>query len=246
MAIGRVQYRAVYTGSPLAYNSNISAGSLLIALNVGYDINAATSSCSDNNSNTWHLVDLDYSAMPGGCVINMWYCWNANAGATTVTMNFANQADVGTAIFEYSGVDASADPLIDKSTLLRGATNPLVKSLTTEAGGMAFGCWHNDFTDDYVSMVAGLTEISNHEDGHWWAFSENISTSAGTVNAGANTGGDSNNLFVGVSFRAAGGGGGSSIKTVDSLVKANVKTFGGLAIASVKTINTLAKLKQAA
>lgn len=43
-----------------------------------------------------------------------------------------------------------------------------------------------------------------------------------------------------VTIIGTGGGGGSSIKTIDGLAKASVKTVNGLAIASVKTWEGLA------
>lgn len=215
MAITRVQVTANYTGGTysLAWGTAPTTGNLLIAVQQGYGLSDSfpynSCTCTDTNGNIWIKAGVNAGAAFGS-ILHVWYCWNAIGGAATVSMGYAGAADGGMVLFEYSGVDNTADPLIDFVAPF-GSANPLTQSILTEASGLLIAQWGSEISDDFGSFTADTTLISSHADGDWWAWSDNTSTSAGSLNPGVNiTPGADDQMMVGISFRGIGGGGGGA------------------------------------
>ncbi len=88
---------------PLAFGSNVTAGSLLLACVTSGATDVVT--LTDNNSNSWVQV----TTVTEERKTELWRVYNANAGATTVTLTFqpGRFADSNMIIREYSGIDTT-------------------------------------------------------------------------------------------------------------------------------------------
>lgn len=85
------------TSKAVAFSLNVVAGSLLVA---AISASNSISSITDTQGNTWQVA-VGYNAHG----IAVWYCENAAAGATTVTVNFSGSTSYnGVSIHEYAGV----------------------------------------------------------------------------------------------------------------------------------------------
>jgi hypothetical protein len=97
------------TSLAATFDTNVTAGNLLVAC-IGAG-NRTDWVITDNRGNTWTKV-RDGAAGGTTRYGAMWYCWNAVAGATTVTASTVSlAADISLVIREFSGVDAAANPL---------------------------------------------------------------------------------------------------------------------------------------
>ena len=209
MSISLVQKKQCYIASSGSLNSAQTAGNLIVITVQGYSYNGTPSSltCTTNNSDTPVKIEaVTESSFGAGLVL--WYIWNCGSGTVTYTVAGLPD-DCSLTIYEYSGVDASADPLIDSFSIINDTSNPLGASLTTEAGGLIFWTWGNEVSLSYTSMNSGATEIT-YDTARYTADAQNLSTSAGSTSVTANVSSDSYNMIVAASFRAAGGGGGTS------------------------------------
>ena len=81
------------------------AGSLII-VHVANDTFRTISSVTDNQSNAYISV-TGAQGSQGNDVWYLWYCENANAGVTTVTVHFSAGANYCASVEEYSGVKSS-------------------------------------------------------------------------------------------------------------------------------------------
>lgn len=117
MAITLVQHTSVddgttqSPGTALAYGSNVTAGSLLIAVvRVGGSSSFYTPVVSDNNTNSWQsAIAVDDTV--GGNWYAIWYAMNAHSGATSVTVSWSAGGTAVTlryCIAEYSGAATSS------------------------------------------------------------------------------------------------------------------------------------------
>lgn len=96
-----------YTASrAVTFDSNVTAGSLIVVVVRADDPITVT----DNNSNTYTQIAAAVANYGGEGA--MWYAYNANAGATTVTASSTpGSSDFSVVVKEFSGVLATADPL---------------------------------------------------------------------------------------------------------------------------------------
>lgn len=178
------------TGS-LAYTSNNTAGNLLVAYYMG-TIGAFSNAVTDTQGNTdWNLVAKSNQAF--GNDIEIWHCWNCNAGANTINATGIG-ANVNLYIEEWSGVKSSADPELD-SQVTDGSASPLQVSLNPTATALILAAWYNGGLDDYTGLTSGLT-LGYHETvGNYFAVANNASASTGAQNVGFTTGGDGSNVM---------------------------------------------------
>ena len=91
----------------LAFLSNITAGSLLIAACETYPSAQTLTGVTDDQGNTWVLLSGLTSTGGGNWLDSFAYCLNAKAGATTVTFTFSGATNYCTPVIaEYSNVSA--------------------------------------------------------------------------------------------------------------------------------------------
>ena len=108
MAISVVQRTAAGNAAlastiPLAYVSNVTAGSILIAIGVTSSTLASLTGLTDSLNNTWtRLQTLDNNQVGASNKFKIWYC-QTTAGANTVTLTTGLQ-NSGLHIFEASGL----------------------------------------------------------------------------------------------------------------------------------------------
>src|SRR5262245_15393878 len=93
------------TDGILAFASNVTAGSLLIAIARGNT--AQTPTFSSSPTGTWNQAVVADGSGADGAAVYIYYTENATGGATTIT-NSALQSDPSLAIYEVSGVLTSA------------------------------------------------------------------------------------------------------------------------------------------
>lgn len=108
----------------LAYGSNITAGSLLLAA-VAWDCTGAQtiSGVADSQTQTWTQIGTSIT-LEGSFCFAAFRFWNSTAGANTVTATFSAGAQYrGIVITEYSGLATAADPL-DQSRTDAAQTDP--------------------------------------------------------------------------------------------------------------------------
>lgn len=218
MAIARVQGRSnaidAAASIGLAYTSNVTAGSLLVA--VGSTFNT-TLTISDSKSQAW-TRDLSgiSSTDAGGC---LGHFANAASGATTVTVTRASGSDdVSISIGEYSGADTAG---AQDGTAATNGTSLTSASLTlTDAGSVVLsGLWEDGFsgtastTNSFVVATQSTwattkmnVALAERFPGATGSYSTTWSSSAGTNSA----------AMVGIiAFKPAGGGGGGvTVKTL--------------------------------
>ncbi len=212
MSITRVQKKQCYIASSGAFNVSQTAGNLIILEVQGYSYNGtpATITCTSTGSDTPIKATQALGPNYGAGKI-LWYIWDCEAGTPTYSVGGVPD-DCSLTLYEYAGVDATADPLIDADFITNSSANPLGVSLTTEAGGLLFFSWGNEVSLSFSSMNSGATLIT-FDTGRYMADAENLNTSAGSTTVDANVSSDVDNMIVAASFRAAGGGGGDVTAT---------------------------------
>jgi len=110
MAIAVVQTKTANSGDyvesmPLAFDSNITAGNLIVVC-IGANGEDITG-ISDTQTNSWTQVQEGTSGNIRG---RMYYAANSKAGATTVTVTFTTWIDAIITMYEISGC-ATSSPL---------------------------------------------------------------------------------------------------------------------------------------
>jgi len=162
----RVQYAFSDKNAPpsnsLPYPANNTAGNLLVCFVMGYN-NFNPDTCIDSNSNTWNYAGTMQVNPVTGNVINVYYAYNCNAGANTVSFTGPISA-LNCVILEYSGVKNTADPFISPIGGNTGNGNPLQGSLTFGVDCLVLMQWYNNNTDDYTGLTAGLSLIDHNVD----------------------------------------------------------------------------------
>lgn len=91
------------TSQSLAYNSNTTAGSLLLLFTI---TNGGTpTTCTDSLSNTWTKIYRDNSSAPNS--LEVWMCNGGKGGADTVTFTQNEALSIQMVLLEYTGQNAS-------------------------------------------------------------------------------------------------------------------------------------------
>lgn len=147
------------TSFGLAFDTNVTAGSLLVAVGRGSD----TITISDNNSNTWTQISAAVANYGG--VGAMWYAYNANAGATTITIDTGSTySDLCLSIAEFSGIVSASDPL-DVSTFVDETgylvTHPTgTTSVPSQDNQLVVGGFTGDDHNAVVTAGGGLSNVT--------------------------------------------------------------------------------------
>lgn len=208
MAIVRLQTKngentASVASMTLAYNSNNTVGSLLVAIcRIG--VQPATATVSDSQGNTWVRDDTQTDTAQANDY-SFWYAANAKAGANTITFQTSTNGSLRLIIAEYSGVALTSprdQKLSTKSTGTSAASGAIVPTQPNELVVGWFGTAAGNtitatgaLTQRDLVPAAPLTRIALHDV---------IQTSAVSVNATATYGSSDLQWVAGaVSFKSA-------------------------------------------
>lgn len=183
------------TGSiAVAFGSNVTAGSCLIAIAVGTDGSQALwtsefATPTDTRGNTWNLVLNKYTATYQ-IGVKVWAAYNTAAGADTITMNDTNNPGA-LYIYEASGLASSA--AFDKSSFQAyvagtGSFDSLSTPTTSFANELLLGIFGSGLSGtptwtigtNYVNL-----QQQNNTSGVSSAVEERIVSATGTYNATA-------------------------------------------------------------
>jgi hypothetical protein len=115
-----------------AFAAAVTAGSLLVCI-VNSGGSFAATPVTDSNGNTWHQVGTTNGPNADSQIMAMFYAWNANAGATTVTVHWVSTGNDTFSILEFSGILASSDPLDVQNTLKTGSTATGANAITSNS-----------------------------------------------------------------------------------------------------------------
>jgi hypothetical protein len=98
-----------YVTTPLnvALDNPVTAGNFIALCIIN---NGGSASPTDSQGNTY--IKVEEGTTGGGAVSSLWYAYNVNGGATTVTVDMgASYTDTVIIIQEFDGVLSTADPL---------------------------------------------------------------------------------------------------------------------------------------
>ncbi len=132
----------------LAFGSNVTAGSLLVAAALPNGGPPATYSITDNHGDgPGGVFKSAVTINVNGNTNVIAYAWNAVGGATTVTFTCSVGTDLFGLLFiaEYSGVMTTADPLDGSAAALLSGVDPISSGnfTTTVAGDLIFGLFED-------------------------------------------------------------------------------------------------------
>lgn len=231
----RVQYGNSNNSATVAFGFANTAGNTLIAWYMG-TIGAFTNSVSDTNSNAW--VSVFKMNLGFGNCLEVFICINCAAGMNTVSGSGILSSN-SFAIAEYIGCLNTGSPVLAANGN-SGNSTPLDAALTYGSDVLVLSAMFNENVDDYLSPSNGQTLIYHETAGSAYAAqAELLSASAGSGNYGFNIGGaGANNVMVTFAIQLAGSS--SSVKSWNTVLKANIKEINTVPIANVKEINTLA------
>jgi hypothetical protein len=192
MAITHVQSRGVQglnvvPNLPLAFASNVAAGSLLVV--VGITESAQGLTCTDSLGNTFTAGPSNVNANQPN--IALFYSGNIpTGGANTVTLDFTGDDFCSLTIHEFSGnwaatpLHASANGALEGSTSTSPATNNVVTTVQT----LVFAAMTHTFVDGTGGAIAidgsYTLAVEDEEEANGMAYNAGYKI----VNAGTYTG----------------------------------------------------------
>lgn len=124
-----------------AFPSAVSAGSLLVCA-IDLEVDSATiTSVSDSKGNPWTAIGTLQQQLPVGGACQIYYAFNAIAGATTVSVTPTTGQSV-IAIHEYSGIDTVSPLDTNLARVVTGGATAVDSgnASTFEANELIFGC----------------------------------------------------------------------------------------------------------
>ena len=175
------------TGS-LAPSSAVSSGDLLVAaIRIGNS--AGIANVTDNNGNTWQVVDRRPDTGGGGGEdFELWYAPNALASPNsrpTVTITSTRSATLRVVLAEYRGVLANS-ALDRHATAIGNSAAPLVSSSTTsQPNELVLGYAEVENTSTFTARAGYLVDGSVPSSaGKKLALEHLVTTTAGVQTAG--------------------------------------------------------------
>ncbi len=217
----RWAYSHAASGS-LAYSNNVAAGATLIAVAHCYSgWTAEGGSITSDNGNSWVRIRV-YNVVSHW--MDVWYCFNANAGATTVSWVCDTSTFISFAIYEKDGL-LTTDPLDRNPAGTDGSsTTPasLASGTTTQATEWLFGATSINTPSGSTTITkdADYDELQKAEDGDsFFTFQDQKRDVTSTLS-------DTSNLTLGTSrawiahistFKVASAAGSASISPSASL-----------------------------
>lgn len=203
------------TSDTLAFDSNVTAGSLILVA-VENSNDTLTISSMTGNSNTFSEVCHVSNVGTG----SLWAAVNANAGATTVTINYSGTVDRNNiVIHEVSGAETSSVAAAVRSSSCvhqaypgSGTDAQTSGTLTSVAGDYIFGFISDDNPNNNGGQYMTGTSFTGREAnlGTGYYSSEDNITSALTAATWTNAVSSGVNITA-ASLKASGGGGGGTV-----------------------------------
>lgn len=179
MAIAFVQDDAGTVGDlgTLAFTSNVAANSILIA-SVAMPGAPSVTSITDTRGNTWALRRRQVGAE--GDAAELWWAFNAGAGANTLTFDYSGAASAHVCISEFSGFAAGVS--LDQ---VNGASDQVGTNIghgnitTTIAASLALTCMRTATNATISSRGDSFLSLTNNSRGF---HGYKIQTATETVN----------------------------------------------------------------
>lgn len=203
----------------------------------GFNRNPATEVTSwTSEGNTMTTIKNEINA--NVCAVSAWRYLINNAATTTVSNTPSYKLQAGITL-GLAGVDQTT-PITGTPVSSQGYGASATQAYTGTSGNLLFVFL--GLKDDRTITASSCTEQTSVTGadanmGTGWCGYVTATGSSQTI--GGTWTGDTNWTMTIFEVKAAAGGGGSSIKTVNGLDIASVKTVNGLAIASVSKINGL-------
>lgn len=207
------------TSISAAFPASVTSGSLLVAV-VSWDGGGTLSGVTDTAGNTWQLIGTSTLSTTDQQRVQMAYAMNANAGATTVSANFAS--NIGwrrLAIGEWSGVATSA--ALDVQGGQQGSNTTATDNVTsgnvtpTANGELIVGGAANTNLAT-VTITAG-TGFTKRASGDVIALEDQVQATAAAIAARWTYGTAGRYVAKVATFRAAAGGSQSVSGTVPAV-----------------------------
>jgi len=216
VAITRVQSK-VSTSAAATFDSNVTAGNLIVVSFSGIIWSGTAGSMSDGLGNTYTFIG--YCVQTGGevSVASLYYAYNIAGGACTVTAANGKPAlNKAITVVEYhSDVAAfSADPFDVYGTVIDSTADPLTIALTLTAAGVVVCSLCNGGGQGYSAAGSGYSFVGS-ENSSTSAMVDNVSAASGSNTAGIDVvSGSANNAMIAAAFKepTASGGPGRILK----------------------------------
>lgn len=150
------------TSHQLAYGSNVTAGSCLIA--VGTFSSTATTISGITGGGTWSLAHRQAHATLGETV-EIWAAPNASGGATTVTATTGSSVAVKLWVMEFSGcATSSLEDGTSAGADTNGTSHATGSYTPAAAGHLVIAAWRSDTNMTVSSGPTNFTESSSSSD----------------------------------------------------------------------------------
>lgn len=208
MAVAWVQSKTVASGSfaNATFTSATTTGNLIVVAMSSNATATGSEACSDNQGNTYTKL-TGINSVQGGAYA-AWYAWNITGGAThTVTVSCPSGGNATSVVVqEFSGVQASADPLDQVSTKATGSSStPTSNSITTTVAnemviGLFFGTTTTSAGTGYTNLLESSSTNANRT-----AMESQAALSTGTYTATVSSSATAWDMYV-LSFKAPAGG----------------------------------------
>lgn len=151
-----VQSNLNKTGSQVAslansFTSSVTSGNLVVVAVSEWNSfgDASVSSVVDNYGNSYSLAVENPTAQNGNEPVAVYYAYNVTGGTGfQVTVNLANNGAITTAIYEYTGISTTSDPLDRTANSSGTGSNGSSGSTatTTVANELVFGAFNHSST----------------------------------------------------------------------------------------------------
>jgi len=169
MAIVREQFKVgqgsgTQSGAAVTFDTNVTAGSLLLMAVSTYQSGGLTLTVSDNNGNSW--VEIDDNNYDGNDVAGFAYALNANSGSTTVTVTTSGVSDYHSiVIVEVSGIETTGALDQSNTNTATSASWDSGNIPTTQADEYLFGAFAHDNGNRTLTEDGAWTLIFEEQNG---------------------------------------------------------------------------------
>ena len=157
-----VQQRLTQWWMPSTTSITTTRGNLLIVIArwqaglpwAQYQGAATLNESQGNNCKPFAQARTDGGGNPDAAGITVaegWYCWNLKGGAETISISgptpgSGSNSELATSVYEFSGVDTTADPLDVAAAFTFGVQYNTFSGITTHAKGLVFNSWQDNNT----------------------------------------------------------------------------------------------------
>lgn len=193
--------------STLAYGSNVTAGSMLVAVFRCGSANV-TMAYTDTLGNSWSSAVSNNNPLDANTELDISYALNSGAGANTVNPGTSDDT-CGTRrwiIMEYSGVATSSALDQTNSATFSAATSANSGNITTTQNEEVAICGTQSSNNDNWTISSPFTERQN---GTKVNAGDNVLATTQTLSCTATGSSDSGGIAI-ASFKAPAAGGGSA------------------------------------